>query len=130
MACKFKHGDRVRVGNKAGKVKSISYGVSGCIYGVEFDDAFSVPPEKYAHENDLEFLKKEENKNFKKCTCGTEATFGKVPAEKHAYYCDLINSKEKEKEKFKIEKDDEDYLLEQFELMLGIDDDDGFGFFD
>lgn len=130
MNCKFKYGDRVWAGNHAGKIISIRKYNSNYICKVKFENRFLIPQEMEYKESELELIKesKTENSNNKpKCTCGIEATYGKVAIENHSNYCDLKNPpKEKEVE------DSYNDLLDQFELMLGIDDDDDddFGFFD
>lgn len=133
MSCKFNYGDRVWVGNHAGKIISIRKYNFNYICKVKFENRFLIPQEMEYKESELELIKasnaKENNKKAK-CTCGIEKTYGKIPTENHKYYCDLLNPEKEDKKEDK--KDSE--LLEQFELMLegyyDDDDDDDFGFFD
>lgn len=125
MACKFKYGDKVKVGNNTGKIVSIIKDHFSYICKVKFDNRFLIPQEMEYEECLIEMVEAAPESNVK-CTCGVEATYGKVSVKNHSDYCDLKNPpKEKEVE------DSHNDLLDQFELMLGIDDDDDdFGFFD
>ena len=127
MACKFKYGDKVKAGDHKGKIISITKEGYEYIYTVKFDNKFLIPPKMDYKESDLKMLEPAPASAGVKCTCGIAATYGKVAIENHSNYCDLKNpQKEKEVE------DSHNDLLDQFELMLGIDDDDDdddFGFY-
>jgi hypothetical protein len=126
MACKFKYGDRVKAGSHDGKIVSIKSDGNGYVCTVKFDNRFLIPREMDYADFDLELIEEAPAPSHVKCTCGTEATYGKIPVENHKYYCDLVTQKGK-----KAKRDDVDDLLKEFELMLGSDDDDDddFGFF-
>jgi hypothetical protein len=127
MACKFKYGDKVKAGGHDGKVISISKEDYGYTCTVKFDNRFLIPPKMDYKESELEMVEAAPESSVK-CTCGIEATYGKIPVENHKYYCDLVKEKERLENK---KKEDDDDLLKQFEIMLGTDDDDDddFGFY-
>lgn len=123
MACKFKYGDKVKVGSHTGKIVSIIKDHIHYVCTVKFDNRFLIPPQMDYTESELELIEESKLKE-RKCTCGIAATYGKIPDQNHKYYCDLQKPVE--------EVDSTDDLLAQFEAMLGSDDDDeddDFGFY-
>lgn len=140
MSCKFQYGDKVKVVGKSGKIISVrkDYSNNDYICTVKFDNRFERPQEKEYKEYELQLIEKKNGKsnikNEKKCTCGIEATYGYIPKENHSEYCDLLKKEvEKVAKKDYSVREDEEFLLEQFQMMLNNypdDDEDDFGFFD
>lgn len=124
MTCKFKYGDRVRIGTHVAKVVSVYKDHRHYMCKVKFENRFLIPQEMEYTEDDLELLEVSKLKD-RKCTCGMYATYGNIPEQNHSDYCDLKKTPEEDSDNYNT-----DSLLEQFELMLGNDDDDDdFGFY-
>ena len=125
MACKFKYGDKVRVGNHTGKIISIIKDHIHYICKVKFDNRFLIPQEMEYEEHLIEMVEEAPASKNAKCTCGITATYGEVPIKNHSDYCDLKNPQKEVQENY-----NHNDLLEQFESMIGTDDDDDdFGFY-
>ena len=145
MACKYKFGDRVEVNGHKGKITSVYQRTNnpGYICTVTFDDTKLIPNRMDFKEEVIKMVGENIQSDTElKCNCGTEKTYGKVPVNGHSHYCDLVTKKNtgsKLKVEFKKEdvkppgaysNDPYEDLLDQFELMLGSDDDDDdFGFY-
>lgn len=136
MNDKFKFGDKVIVGSHTGKIISIRKDGIYKTYRVKFDNRFLIPQEMDYKESELELIESSSAEKTDvqgvKCTCGIEATYGHIPKENHSEYCDLLNKKNVGKKSYDNKNEEEDDLINQFQLMLDAysDDDDDFGFFD
>ena len=149
MSCRYKFGDKVIIKNYPGVITSIYQRTDnpGFICTVTFDNKNLIPNKMDFKEEEIKYSSEHNigSKNNTKttCTCGTTVTYGRVPVESHSEYCDLktnkntrLNTSFKGKTKppgsISNTQIDSSYsdLMDQFEQMLGTDDDeDDFGFY-